>query len=316
LLGVLERVAQSAEARRDAEALRERVWELLDDAAHDTVLRERLATVAGDFPPTCGDAGADAFSALEIEVLAHDAAGHAGSRPADLLNLYRKLYRRDQVNQLADRISWKRSLRKQALLNDGFDEDLPSYDVLDEPSAFPDSALATGLVDDIELRLALRQSLATVLDYPEPSSGMLYRSTARINQTIIDKVKAAVLELDTDATVREQWLNRQPGWVEYLKREHAAQFSLITDFWRPGLDYLYYCLDETADPVTSLDNSLLRALASVMPESPLDASGILRRVAINEQQYRQGVDMLTAEQQQVETGLLTSLTRQLQTLGS
>lgn len=183
------------------------------------------------------------------------------------------MYRRDQVNQLADRISWKRSLRKQALLNDGFDEGLPSYDVLDEPSAFPDSALATGLVDDIELRLALRQSLATVLDYPEPSSGMLYRSTARINQTIIDKVKAAVLELDTDATAREQWLTQQPGWVEYLKREHAAQFSLITDFWRPGLDYLYYCLDETADPVTSLDSSVRRALARVMPESPVDAEG-------------------------------------------
>ncbi len=315
LLGVLERVAQSAEARSDAEALRERVWEMLDDAAHDTVLRERLAAVAGDFPPTCGDAGADAFSALEIEVLAHDTAGHVGSRPADLLNLYRKLYRRDQVNQLADRISWKRSLRKQALLNDIFDEDLPSYDVLDEPSAFPDSALETGLVDDIELRLALRQSLATVLDYPEPSSGMLYRSTARINQTIIDKVKAAVLELDTDATAREQWLTQQPGWVEYLKREHAAQFSLITDFWRPGLDYLYYCLDETADPVTSLDSSVRRALARVMPESPVDAEGRLRRVALNEQQYRQGVDALTAEQQQVETGLLISLTRQTQTIG-
>ncbi|MGE8314546.1 MAG: NEL-type E3 ubiquitin ligase domain-containing protein, partial [Pseudomonas putida] len=173
----------------------------------------------------------------------------------------------------------------------------------------------TGLVDDIELRLALRQSLATVLDYPEPSSGMLYRSTARINQTIIDKVKAAVLELDTDATAREQWLTQQPGWVEYLKREHAAQFSLITDFWRPGLDYLYYCLDETADPVTSLDSSVRRALARVMPESPVDAEGRLRRVALNEQQYRQGVDALTAEQQQVETGLLISLTRQTQTIG-
>lgn len=64
LLGVLERLAQSAEAQRDGEALRARVWKLLDDAARDTALRERLATVAGDFPPTCGDAGADAFSAL------------------------------------------------------------------------------------------------------------------------------------------------------------------------------------------------------------------------------------------------------------
>ena len=85
--------------------------------------------------------------------------------------------------------------------------------------------------------------------------------------------------------------------------------------WRPGLDYLYYCLDETADPVTSLDSSVLRALATVMPESPVDAQGVLRRVVINEQQYRQGVDALTAEQQQVETGLLTSLTRQTQTIG-
>ncbi|WP_426811477.1 NEL-type E3 ubiquitin ligase domain-containing protein [Pseudomonas sp. WOUb67] len=315
LLGVLERLAQSAEAQRDAEALSERVWDLLESAAHDTLLRERLATVAGDFPPTCGDAGADAFSALEIEALAHEAAGHAGSRPADLLNLYRKLYRRDQVNQLADRISWKRSLRKQALLDDVFDEQLPPYDELDDPSAFPDIDLETGLVDDIEMRLALRQSLATALDYPEPSHGMLYRETARINQTIIDRVKAAVMALDKDATAREQWLNQQPGWVEYLKREHAAQFSLVTDFWRPGLDYLYYCLDETAEPVMSLDSSVLRALSRVMPESPMDAQGSLRRVAINEQQYRQGVDVLTAEQQQVETGLLTSLTRQTQSIG-
>ncbi|WP_455886071.1 NEL-type E3 ubiquitin ligase domain-containing protein [Pseudomonas rustica] len=315
LLGVLERLAQSAEARRDAVALNERVWDLLETAVHDTQLRERLATVAGDFPPTCGDAGADAFSALEIEVLAHEAAGLAGSRPVDLLNLYRKLYRREQVNQLADRISWKRALRKQALLDGVFDEDLPTYDVLDEPSAFPDIELETGLVDDIEVRLALRQSLATALDYPEPSRGMLYRDTARINQTIIDRVKAAVLALDEDATAREQWLNQQPGWVEYLKREHAAQFSLITDFWRPGLDYLYYCLDENAEPVTSLDNSVVRALSSVMPESPRDAQGILRRVAINEQQYRQGVDILTAEQKQVESGLLTSLTRQTQSIG-
>ncbi|WP_306580474.1 NEL-type E3 ubiquitin ligase domain-containing protein, partial [Pseudomonas sp.] len=315
LLGVLERLAQSAEARRDAETVSERVWDLLETAAQDTELRERLATVAGDFPPTCGDAGADAFSALEIEVLAHEAAGRAGSRPTDLLSLYRKLYRRDQVNQLADRISLKRSLRKQALLEGVFDEDLPSYDELDDPFAFPDIDLETGLVDDIEMRLALRQSLATALDYPEPSRGMLYRDTARINQAIIDRVKAAVLALDTDASAREQWLNQQPGWVGYLKREHATQFSLITDFWRPGLDYLYYCLDETADPVTSLDSSVLRALTGVLPESPLNAQGVLRRISINEQQYRQGVDVLTAEQQQVETGLLTSLTRQAQTLG-
>lgn len=315
LLGVLEHLAKSAEAQRDAQALRVRTWALLQKAAHDTELRERLATVAGDFPMNCGDAGADAFSALEIEVLAHEAANRAGNRPADLLALYRQLYRRHQVNRLADRISWKRGMRQKALQDEVFDEDLPSYDELDEPSAFPDPDLRTGLVDDIEVRLALRQSLAAALDFPEPSRGMLYRDTARINQAIIDKVKGAVLAHDADVTAREQWLNEQPAWVGYLKREYAAQFTLITDFWRPGLDYLYYCQAETADPVTSLDNAVLHALAGVLPASPLDEQGILRRVAINEQQYRQGMDALTAEQQKVENGLLTSLARQIQTIG-
>lgn len=315
LLGVLEHLAKSAEAQRDAQSLRVRTWALLEKAAHDTELRERLATVAGDFPMNCGDAGADAFSALEIEVLAHEAANRAGNRPADLLALYRQLYRRHQVNRLADRISWKRGMRKKALQDEVFDEDLPSYDELDEPSAFPDRELRRELVDDIEVRLALRQSLAAALDFPEPSRGMLYRDTARINQAIIDKVKAAVLAHDADVTAREHWLNEQPAWVGYLKREHAAQFTLITDFWRPGLDYLLYCLDETADPVTSLDNAVLHALAGILPASPLDEQGILRRVAINEQQYRQGMDALTAERQKVENGLLTSLARQIQTIG-
>ena len=314
LQAVLERLASSVEARRDPEGLHERVWALLEKAHDDTALRERLNEVAQAFPPTCGDAGADAFSALEVELLANQASRQARNTAKPLFELYRKLYRREKVNELADRISLQRTLRKQALQGNATDEQLPAHDVLDVPAAFPDTDLATGLVDDIEVRLALRQSLARKLDFPEPSSGMLYRETARINQQIIDNVRDAVLELDTDTTARQQWMSEQPVWVDYLKRQYASQFEAITDFWRPGLDYLFYCLDESQEPITHLDNAIVRALTPEMPAPALDENGTLRRVPLNEEAYVKATNALTQEQQKVEAGLLLSLTRQAEVL--
>lgn len=316
LLGVLERLALSAEARQDAQGINLRVWALLEKAGQDTGLRERLEHVAQQYPPTCGDAGTDAFSALEIEVLTYETAGHSGDRSKTLLSLYYKLFRRDNVNELADRISLKRTLRKQALQDDVPVENLPPCDELDDPAAYPDSELETGLVDDIEVRLALRQSLATRLDFPEPSRGMLYRDTARITPQIIDKVAAEVARLDNENQARQQWLVEQSGWVMHLKNRHADQFTLITDFWRSGHDYLFYCLDEGNEAVTRLDTSVINALAKVLPASPLDEQGILRRVPLNDGQFKQAMDALSTEQQQVEAGLLLSLTRQVETLGS
>lgn len=308
LQAVLERLTQSREAQRDPEGLRARVWELLEHAHGDTALRERLNEVAQTFPPTCGDAGAEAFSALEVELLANQVSGWAHATAKPLLDLYRKLYRRGKVNELADRISLQRSLRKRALQDHA--GQLPDRHVLDVAAAFPDADLATGLVDDIEVRLALRQSLSEDLDFPEPSSDMLYRDAARINQQIIDNVRDAVVELDADTAARQQWTSEQPVWVDYLKRQYASQFEAITDFWRPGLDYLFYCLDESQEPITHLDNAIIGALAPQMPTSALDENGTLRRVPLNEEAYVKATNALTQAQQEVEAGLLLSLTRQ------
>ena len=181
--------------------------------------------------------------------------------------------------------------------------------------AYPDLYLQTGLVDDIEVRLALRQSLAARLDFPEPSRGMLYRDTARITQGIIDKVAAEVERLDRDHQARERWLIEQPGWVMHIKTRYAEQFILLTDFWRSGHDYLFYCLDRSNEPVTRLDTSVTTALAKVMPARPRDEQHHLRRVQLNDGQFKQAMDALNAEQQQVEHGLLLSLTHQVATLG-
>nr|WP_110635530.1 NEL-type E3 ubiquitin ligase domain-containing protein [Pseudomonas sp. CC120222-01a] len=314
LQAVFERLTNSKEAQSDPQGLRTRVWSLLEKAGADTALRERLTEVAQLFPATCGDAGAEAFSALEVELLVNQAAGHQQGSVKPLLDLYRQLYRREKVNELADRISIKRTLRKQALQNDVMDDELPAYDALDYPAAFPDVDLETGLVDDIEVRLALRQSLAQRLDFPEPSRGMLYRNVARINQQIVDNVGSAVLALDADTAARQQWMASQPVWVDFLKAKHASQFEDVTDFWRPGIDYLFYCWDADYEPVTQLKNAITRTLSAAMPESPLDENGLLRRVPLDQGAFDKAMGALTHEQQEVETELLLSLTRQAETL--
>ncbi|WP_342248008.1 NEL-type E3 ubiquitin ligase domain-containing protein [Pseudomonas sp. OTU2001] len=308
LQAVLERLTESVEARRDPQGLRARVWALLQQAHEDTALRERLNEVAQASPATCGDAAADGFSALETELLAKQAAEGAQGTLKPLLELYRKLYRRHKVDELADRISLHRNLRQQKLKENA--AQLPPRDVLDVEEAFPDTDLKTGLVDDIEVRLALRQSLSAELDFPEPSSGMLYRDIARINQQIIDNVRDAVRKLDADATARQEWISQQPVWIDYFKRQYTGQFDAIADFWRPGLDYLLYCLDESQEPITHLDNSIIDVLAAQVPTPVLDENGTLRRVPLNEDEYVKATNALNLAQRNVEAGLLLSLTRQ------
>lgn len=311
LEGVLHRLSGSEEALAHEDGLRERVWNLLERASQDDALRQALNEEADTFPATCGDAGADAFSALEIRLLIQDASLGADPLP-DQLQVLRRVYRREQVNILAQRIAWHRSVRRDAVVAaqyTGDESHLPALDVLDDVSASPDRVLFDGSVDEIEIRLALRQILADELDYPEPSSGMLYPHLAHINARIVQNVATEVRRLDQDAVARRQWLIDQPQWQRTLRTQHAEQFEALTDFWRAGLDYLDYSQDEHAEPVTQLPPSIRTLLEEVLGESLLDAAGNLRRVSVSEGQYLEAVRRIGQQREQIERGLLESLTR-------
>nr|WP_314487370.1 NEL-type E3 ubiquitin ligase domain-containing protein [uncultured Pseudomonas sp.] len=311
LFGVLERLSGSAEALSHGAGLRARVWDMLERVSQDETLRQALNDEAQTFPPTCGDAGADAFSALEIRLLIQDAS--LGADPLrEQLQVLNRVYRREQVNTLAQRIAWRRSMRREALIEahyTGEESHLPPLDALDDVSAVPDRMLVDALVDEIEIRLALRQILAGELDYPEPSAGMLYWQTASINSRIVQNVATEVRRLDQDAVARRQWLVDQPQWQRTLREQHAEQFEALTDFWRAGLDYLDYSQDEHAEPVTQLSTSVRTLLEGVLGESLLDAAGNLRRVSVTEGQYLEAVRRIGQQREDTERGLLESLTR-------
>ncbi|NIF27551.1 hypothetical protein F3J44_14370 [Pantoea sp. Tr-811] len=312
---VVERVGRSAQALHNQPSLGTQVWRLLEAASEDLRLRERLNEVAGEFPPSCGDAGADGFSTLEIELLAFRESRQANIPGPYLFQFYQRLFRREQVNLLAARIHAARLARQRALL-DWLEQtpesrpqfpELPALDELDDISLMD---LEQGGVDDIEIRLALRQSLAEPLAFPEPSQDMLYRDAARISSLTIDHVEDTVRARDEAPRLRRAWIAGQPSWRRFLRVRFATRFSDLDARWYQGMTYLDFCLDPQGEAVSSLDSRVREALAEVLPAPLLDDSGNLQRMPLNSQQYEQALKRLMSERQAELEALYARLTRQ------
>ncbi|OCT22204.1 hypothetical protein A6E19_04205 [Pseudomonas putida] len=323
LLDKLGLLRESADSRQQPAAIRKRVWALLKAAGESTELREKLNDVAEQYPTSCGDAGTDAFSALETEVSLQNIS-QGDFTLADKWALLRQRYRREMVNNLADRIALARSLRKAGLqrMLEGSDEDIPALDELDDPAAVPDQLLADGPVDDIEIRLALRQALADDLDYPEPSEAMLYRPTAHLSYKVETNVTQEVTRLDQDPKLVREWIVEQPTWQLSLRRAHASQFEAVTEFWRPGLEYLQYCRDFAAqldgetvelEPITFLSASVKKALENAIGQVLPSSNAELQPLVLTDAQAAAAYNALRDEQTSVERGLFDSLTREVET---
>ncbi|MGE8168675.1 NEL-type E3 ubiquitin ligase domain-containing protein [Pseudomonas putida] len=289
---VIERLGRSAQARGNPETLSDQVWRMLTRASENTQLRNRLEEVAAQFPATCGDAGADGFSTLEVELLAFDESADGEIRGPHLFNFYRRLFRREQVNVLASRIYTARAARQaahRAWLEMQTDRqpnmpDLPPLDDLDDLSL---EQLEQSMVDEIEIRLALRQALAQELEFPEPSQDMLYRQTAQISAQVEDNVGEAVRLIDEGARARRRWIARQPSWMRFLEQRFADSFETVKGEWSDAQEYLDHCADPSSEPPAGLAPAVVGELTTALSASPLDDQGRLRRIALNSERYDQ-----------------------------
>ncbi|MFJ4430953.1 NEL-type E3 ubiquitin ligase domain-containing protein [Pseudomonas sp. NPDC089395] len=164
--------------------------------------------------------------------------------------------------------------------------------------------------DLIEIRLALRQDLAALLDFPEPSQDMLYRAEAMISAQVASNVERAVVVLDQTAAERRGWVARQPTWQRYLIQRFARRFGTVDERWYQGMQYLDYCLDPDNEAVTSLAQVVLQAITEVLPTAPLDEGGQLRRMALQDHAYDQASRRLNAGRDQERQALFEQLTRE------
>lgn len=301
---MLDRLALSREFQRNGADVRKRVWSMLRLASQHTQLREELLDIAEAFPVTCGDAGADAFSALEIAVLVFERSQEAitAERGAELLALYKQLFRRHEVQRMADVLSLARKQRRQAL------EAKSALTPLDPLDDITDALLRRDEVDDIEIRLALRQQLASELDYPEPSSGMLYETTANLSPQTVQRVKSAVLARDAVAN-RQAWMVEDINWTRYLEQRYVSQFDSFREMWAEGQEYLDFCVGVFNEGPEALDSEVLTFLRTALGAEPMNAEGTLHKIEINDGQYQQASDALKSARKVAEDALVLRLTQ-------
>lgn len=306
LADILQRLTQSSDAQRDAPGLGRRVWRLLDRIAADDGLRQRIVELTGEYPATCGDAGADAFSALELEVEAYDLSNDGQISGWDLFLHFRRLYRRTLVNEAADRISLRRQLRRNALVANTSTEVLPALDPADDIS---DEDLRNFPVDDIEIRLALRLALSETdrLDFPEPSRGMLYRATAMVDDSIEDNVEVAVSRRANNMVQMRDWLMAEPAWRLYLERERPEAFERFRERWARGFNYLIGLYEPGDGP---LGDDVSVAIGNALGSAPFDELGHFRPRGSDTDLPAEAETAYNAERQHAEAVLLKRLTEE------
>lgn len=306
LLLVLDRALESSEGRFDFANISARVWKLLRAAARSDQLFSDLQAVAEAYPPTCGDAGADGFSALEIEFLAYRRSQEALDplqRTAAVVGLYKQLYRRDLVNSLAQRIGLARDLRRNGIR--AGTRPLPAFDPLDN---ITDLDLEHES-DPVEIRLRLRQQLANKLDFPEPSSGMLFAHRADVDERIIKNVAREVRRLSIQREPRQEWMALQQGWKRYLRNLHGQRFEAFEQKWRDAADYLLSCLYDWHEFDGPLAPEVRSAVQQILPDAPVDGQGQLQRLPLSEGRYFMAERQLKEVSSAAEHGLILELTR-------
>jgi len=162
----------------------QRMARMLDAVHIDTHLREQLYTMA-IAPVDCADAGAQLFNSMGIRVLASEAYSFTTDRAAlqrKLVTLAKGAARLDHVNEVAR----------------------------------ADVASRGGNPDDVEVYLAYQTGLATRLNLPWQSQGMLYRPVAGVTDAMIDQAYDTVLALGEGDGLIDTMLE-QDFWEHYLR---------------------------------------------------------------------------------------------------
>lgn len=198
---LLAELTGTADFRRTRADLERRVWRLIEAMLDSTALREQLFELAAS-PTTCVDSVASSFSTLEVHYLLDQTRNQATRQPqgAALLAFARRLFRLDQVEQFA-----RADMSSRALEGRG--------------------------VDEVEVSLAYRVHLASVLDLPGQPRSMQFSEVAAVSPAQLQAATAAVREAEASSALAN-FISTRDFWLEHLRATEAAAFSALdARFW-------------------------------------------------------------------------------------
>ncbi|MBA1245179.1 dermonecrotic toxin domain-containing protein [Pseudomonas japonica] len=223
-----------------------------------TELRDRLYDMAREALATCGDGVALTLDQFEGEVAVWEAiAGAAEGTSTVAMGAAATVARRQFRLALLDAQAQRLVRARQARSNDQVAAD-PATDLADD---LPADQLDMGL-DEVEVRLVLRQRLREELDLPAVSE-RLYE--ALVSDTTAAAVARQVRALDTPGAFAQWLIDHQQTWRSTLERYHASEFERER---APYDEALAHILALAAGEVVTdpLSPAALAALEAVEPE--------------------------------------------------
>ncbi|WP_426199132.1 dermonecrotic toxin domain-containing protein [Pseudomonas sp. DC3200b2] len=240
--------AQRLEVRERAWHLAERLLRPEDALPGLDELRERLYQMATDARATCGDGVVLTLDQFESEVRVWEAIARSTDQTEEgpliaALGPARQVFRQALLDGQAQRLIRAR----QARLN----RTEPTDSATDLDDDIADHLLEMS-VDEVELRLLLRQRLQARLDLP-PVSERLY--DAIIGEETLQRVASRVQVLDSNEAFAQWLVNHQATLRQAVEHRYADSFERAREPYDQALAYV-----------------LARAAAQE-PEEPLSAQG-------------------------------------------
>lgn len=297
-IDALDRVVETAEFMSDIEEGRRRMWNVarmaLDmveepDQLGGAALRDQLLTLASDATQTCGDGVALILNQMETLIEAWRAATSAQGPGDELLSAIigasEQMFRLALVDDLGTRIAQKRMERRAALY---FGIETTPGSPLHPLDDIGEGSLLLP-VDEAEIRLLMRRSLANRLDLPPQPRAMLYGE--HLTHATLDRVAEEVLKQATQPALSD-WLVAQGFWRHYLMSALAEQFDPLEDIWNAGSGYLYDARNADTELDPSLPAQVVEALTEVAPAVGWTVEGVPQHVELDSQTYKAAFDAL------------------------
>lgn len=195
-----------------------KVWQMIEAAADDTALREKLFQMAAA-PTSCEDAGAQLFNAMGLEVLTLQAyqLGAHDLIELRLLELARGKSRLDELGRIA-----------QARVNELVEEGMPfpQYDEQGRAIAQYDAqGREVETIDEVEIHLIYPTRLAERLDLPWQSRQMKYAED-NVQPSMIEDAYERLVELE-EGELLAQRIAEQPLWRDFLYQTESQPFNAL-----------------------------------------------------------------------------------------
>lgn len=280
------------------EDLASKVWRLIDAAHNDTLMREKLFTLASA-PTHCADAGAQIFNAMGLEVMAYEyyeAATPARELKNNLITLARGKARLAKIHDIARAdVAQRVKPVSEGGLGLRF-----SSEVIDG---------VPGTVDEVEVHTGYQARLSSSLELPWVPNYMVYRLTAGVGNAEFTRAYNLIKEGEKGDGLVNQILAEAPFWETYLNKTYPGPLEDNARIFDERVDWLNQLLElqnawiKSQEQLQNRDPVLRASLVEIAAKLKVTEAEVLTQEPLSDSLYNRIYLQLADERLEVSRNM-------------